>query len=106
MPAAAGSGIQLPAMDLHLQEHLHRRQKPGIRYPPAYKNKRVMDFIDHFFEMDDDVNKEEEFLNCFADSGFYVIGLKTVAGREGKFLPFCPRRLASDYNMREQKLDG
>ncbi|KAK9459731.1 uncharacterized protein V1516DRAFT_613747, partial [Lipomyces oligophaga] len=52
------------------------------RYPQNYTNDRVKAFIEHFFEADDDASRMEDFLDCFSDSAFYILGVHTVAGRE------------------------
>ncbi|KAK9322797.1 hypothetical protein V1517DRAFT_307622 [Lipomyces orientalis] len=55
--------------------------RPEIRYPAGYTNERVKHFITEFFAAADDPAKDEEYVNFFADSAFYIVGLKTVAGR-------------------------
>ncbi|KAK9353805.1 hypothetical protein V1505DRAFT_369151 [Lipomyces doorenjongii] len=55
--------------------------RPEIRYPPGYANERVKQFIAQFFALADDAQKDEEYVNFFADSAFYIVGLKTAAGR-------------------------
>ncbi|KAK9361107.1 hypothetical protein V1504DRAFT_390824 [Lipomyces starkeyi] len=55
--------------------------RPEIRYPPGYTNERVKQFIAQFFALADDSQKDEEYVNFFADSAFYIVGLKTAAGR-------------------------
>ncbi|KAK9375774.1 uncharacterized protein V1513DRAFT_441942 [Lipomyces chichibuensis] len=55
--------------------------RPEIRYPPGYTNERVKQFIAQFFALADDAQKDEEYVNFFADSAFYIVGLKTAAGR-------------------------
>ncbi|KAK9390720.1 hypothetical protein V1515DRAFT_636393 [Lipomyces mesembrius] len=55
--------------------------RPEIRYPPGYTNERVKQFIAQFFALADDAKKDEEYVNLFTDSAFYIVGLKTAAGR-------------------------
>ncbi|KAK9239883.1 hypothetical protein V1525DRAFT_424325 [Lipomyces kononenkoae] len=77
--------------------------RPAVRYPPGYTNERVKQFIQQFFALADDPEKDEQYVNFFADSAFYIVGLKTVAGRAEIFR--LRRTLWRNITSRRHEID-
>ncbi|KAK9369155.1 hypothetical protein V1509DRAFT_621310 [Lipomyces kononenkoae] len=77
--------------------------RPAVRYPPGYTNERVKQFMTQFFALADDSDQDEQYVNLFADSAFYIVGLRTAAGRAEIFR--LRRTLWKNITSRRHEID-